>query len=131
MPNIAGVALGLVFIFASVMFLFKLAPTPEFPAGTPIAMFMGAFAPTGYMTFVKVCELLGGLLVAVPRTRNFGLLLLVPILVNIVAFHTFITGGHGLLEPMLLGAVGLALYLLWVARQGIAGLVNHGGQKPC
>ena len=33
---------------------------------------MAAFGPTGYMTFIKVLELLGGILVAIPRTRRLG-----------------------------------------------------------
>ena len=66
-PIIAGIVLGLLFIMASVMFLFKLAPEPKLPEGTPIAMFKGAFGPTGYMKFVKVFELIGGILVAIPR----------------------------------------------------------------
>jgi hypothetical protein len=86
---------------------------------------MGAFGPTGYMTFVKVFELTGGILVAVPRTRNLGLLILGPIIINILAFHTFITGGHGLLDPMLDVIVLLALFLLWVERRAFAGLVNR------
>lgn len=124
LPNLAGAALGLIFVFASATYLLKLAPTPEFPEGSPIALFMGAFGPTGYMTFVKVCELLGGILAAVPRTRNAGLLILVPILVNIVAFHLFVTGGHGLLNPLLDGAIALALYLLWDARKDVAALLK-------
>src|SRR5438874_13831641 len=94
LPNIAVAVLGLLFIIASVMVLFKLAPEPKIPEGSPIALFMGAFGPTGYMTFVKIFELLGGLLVAIPRTRNFGLLVLGPIIINILAFHTFLAGGH-------------------------------------
>jgi uncharacterized membrane protein YphA (DoxX/SURF4 family) len=109
---------------ASVMVLFKLAPEPKFPEGSPVALFMGAFGPTGYMTFVKIFELLGGILVAIPRMRNLGLLVLGPIIINILAFHIFITGGHGLLEPMLLIIVVLALYLLWVGRKQFAGLLN-------
>jgi len=124
LPSIAGAVLGLLFIMASVMFLLKLAPTPKFPEGSPIALFMAAFGPTGYMTFVKVFELLGGILVAVPRTRNLGLLVLGPIIVNILAFHAFITGGQGLLEPMLVLIVLLAVYLLWVGRKAFAGLLN-------
>lgn len=124
LPTVAGVVLGLLFVMSAVMVLFKLAPTPEVPEGTPIAHFFAAFGPTGYMTFIKVIELLGGILVAIPRTRNLGLLLLVPIIVNILAFHVFVTGGHGLLEPMLGVLVGLAVYLLWVGRRGIAGLLN-------
>ncbi len=124
LPIVAGALLGLLFIMASVMFLLKLAPNPKLPEGSPIALFMGAFGPTGYMTFVKIFELSGGILVAIPRTRNLGLLVLGPVIVNIVAFHTFITGGQGLLDPMLDVIVVLALYLLWVGRKAFAGLLN-------
>ena len=108
----------------SLMVLFKLAPSPQFPEGSPVALFFGAFGPTGYMTFVKVFELFGGILVAVPRTRNLGLLVLGPIIVNILAFHIFITRGQNLLSPMLVGIVALALYLLWVERKKFAGLLG-------
>jgi hypothetical protein len=121
---IAGVLLGLLFIMSSVVILFNLVPVPPLPEGTPMAMFMGAFGPTGYMTFVKVCELIGGILVAIPRTRNYGLLVLGPILVNILAYHSFIMKGEGLLNPMLIFIVLLALYLLWVGRKAFAGLLN-------
>ncbi len=124
LPIVAGALLGLLFIMASVMFLLKLAPNPKLPEGSPIALFMGAFGPTGYMTFVKIFELSGGILVAIPRTRNLGLLVLGPVIVNIVAFHIFITGGQGLLDPMLDVIVVLALYLLWVGRKAFAGLLN-------
>ena len=102
LPHIAAVILGLLFLMASATFFLGLAPEPEFPEGSPIALFMGAFGPTGYMAFVKVCELLGGVLVMVPKTRNYGLLVLGPIILNIVAFHMFITKGEGLLSPMLI-----------------------------
>ncbi len=117
LPHVASVILGLLFLMASLMFLFGLAPNPEFPEGTPIAMFTGAFGPTGYMAFVKVCELIGGILVMIPRTRNFGLLILGPIIINIIAFHIFITSGSGLLEPMTIAIAVCALYLLWDARR--------------
>src|SRR6188474_2136003 len=100
-PIIAGIVLGLLFVMSSVVVLFNLVKMPPPPEGSPAAMFFGAFGPTGYMTFVKICELLGGVLVAVPKTRNFGLLLLGPILVNILAFHTFVGDPKDLLNPML------------------------------
>lgn len=126
LPTLAGIVLGLLFVMSAVVVLFDLVKPPPPPEGTPIALFMGAFGPTGYMTFVKVLELLGGILVAIPRTRNIGLLILGPIIVNILAFHAFITGGQGLLEPMLLLIVVLAAYLLWVGRKAFAGLLNSG-----
>ena len=93
------------------------------PEGTPPALFMGAFVPTGNLTFVKVFELIGGCLVAVPRTRNFGLLVLGPIVLNILAFHIFIMKGEGLAGPPIVVAV-LALFLLWSGRRAFAGLMN-------
>lgn len=116
-PAIVGALLGLLFVFSAVMVLFNLVSMPELPKDTPIFHFMAAFGPTGYMTFVKVLELVGGILVAIPRTRNLGLLVLGPIIVNIVAFHAFVTAGEGLFSPMLIFVCLAAAYLLWVERK--------------
>lgn len=121
-PIAAGIILGLLFVMSAVMVLFKLVPMPEIPKDTPAAMFMGAFGPTGYMTFIKVLELTGGILVAIPKSRNIGLLILGPIIVNIIAYHAFVMGGEGLSSPMLIGIAALALYLLWVERKAFGGL---------
>lgn len=123
-PIIAGLLLGLLFVMSAVVVLFHLVQMPPPPEGTPAALFMGALGPTGYMTFVKVLELLGGILVAIPRTQNYGLLILGPILVNILAYHIFITKGAGLFHPMLIVIVLLAAYLLWTGRRAFAGLRN-------
>jgi hypothetical protein len=77
------------------------------------------------MTFIKICELLGGILVAIPRTRNLGLLLLGPIIVNILAFQIFINKGADIANPMVIFIVVLALYLLWVERHVFAALVTR------
>jgi len=124
LPVVAGIVLGALFVMASVMFFLKLGPQPTFPEGSPIAHYMAAFGPTGLMHFVKVFELLGGILVAIPVTRNFGLLVLGPVIVNIMAFHIFIASPKGLLDPMLDVIILCALYLLWVARKQFAGLLN-------
>ena len=100
---------------------------PEIPENTPPFHFMAAFGPTGYMTFIKVFELLGGILVAIPKTRNFGLLILGPIILNILAYHNFVT--KDLFKNMqtlgTLAAISVvALYLLWTARRNFAALKN-------
>ena len=124
-PIIAGILLGLLFVMSAIMVLFNLVKAPPPPEGSPAAMFFGAFAPTGYLTFVKIFELVGGLFIMVPRLRNFGLLLLGPVIVNILAFHIFIAGGFkDLLNPMILVMLVLALYLLWVGRRNFASLMN-------
>ncbi len=122
---VAGILLGLLFAASGIVVLLKLVPTPALPEGTPPAHFMAAFGPTGYLTFVKVLEVLGGVLVAIPRTRNLGLLTLGPIIVNILAFHLFVTGGSGLFQPTILIIVALAAYLLWVERRAFGGLVRR------
>ncbi len=124
-PTIAGILLGLPFVVFGSMYLLGLMPSPPPPpAGSPAALFMGALAPTGYLGFVKVLEVLGGLLVAIPRTRNFGLLVLGPIIINILAFTVFIMKGEGLFNPVIIVICLLAAFLLWSGRRAFAGLLE-------
>lgn len=122
-PHIAGALLGLLFIFSASVVLLGKAPQPEIPKDTPVWHFMQAFIPTGYMTFVKVIELIGGILVAIPKTRNFGLLALGPVIVNILAFHLFVAK-DGIFQPMLLAIIALPLIILWFERKAFAGLLK-------
>lgn len=122
---VAGALLGLVFVASGVVVLFKLVDPPPPPEGTPAAQFMAAFAPTGYLTFVKGLEVLGGGLVAFPRTRRAGLLILGPILVNILAFHAFVMGGEGLTSPPILLITALALFLVWVERASFGAFLGR------
>lgn len=126
---IVGILLGLLFIASSAMILFNLIPPdkmpPPPPEGSLPALFMGAFMPSGYMTFIKVLEMLGGLLVAIPRTRNLGLLVLGPIIVNILAFHIFILKGEGMVSSMVGFIIIAPLFLLWYERKAFAALVKR------
>ena len=49
-----------------------------------------------------------------------------PIIVNILAFHAFITKGKNFFSPMILVILALALYLPWVGRKAFAGLIGAG-----
>ena len=122
LPTIASILLGLLFLMASVTFLLHMVPEQKFAEGSPVALFMGAFGPTGYMTVVKVFELIGAILVLIPRTRNFGLLVLGPIIVNILTFGFLID--KSALNAMTFIGAALALYLLWSGRKAFAGLLN-------
>ena len=124
-PNIAGGLLGLLFLVFGLNFFLKFIPMPPGPPeGSPPALFMAALYPTGYLAFVKVFEILGGVLVAVPKTRNFGLLVLGPVIINILAFHVFLTKGAGLADPVVILICALAAFLLWSARRAFAALLN-------
>jgi putative oxidoreductase len=121
-PIIAGGLLGLIFVVFGSNFFLQFIPIPQPPEGSPPAMFMGALFTTGYLAFVKVLEIIGGVLVALPKTRAIGLLILGPIIVNILAFHIFLTKGIGLFSPPVVLIIVLSLFLLWSHRKGFAGL---------
>lgn len=128
LANIAGGILGFIFILASLVVLLHLmdgkAPMPV--PGSPEEKFMGAVGPTGFMTFVKICELIGGITVAIPRIRNLGLLILGPIHVNILTYGALIaTDAAPLKQPLTIVAVVCALFLLWVERTAFAQLIKR------
>lgn len=116
-PTIAAVLLALLFAGGGAAFLFGAFDNQEAPPeGTPVAHFMAAFGPTGYMTFVKVCEVIGGVLIALPKTRRLGVLVLTPIIVNILAFHVFVMGGTSVVDPTVLGVCALLGIVAWSER---------------
>jgi hypothetical protein len=120
----AAALLGLAFITFGTNFFFPFLPAQEAPPpGTPPALFMGALYPSGYLGFVKALEILGGLLTAIPRTRSLGLLVLGPIIVNILCFHSFLTGGVGLFSPPIIAIAGLAAFVLFTERKRFAALI--------
>jgi len=125
--TIAGALLGLAFIVFGSNFFLKFLPIPAdpSPADAPHKLFMGALFPTGYLAWVKTMEILGGVLVALPKTRNFGLLVLGPIILNILAFHTFLMKGATLVDPVNITISVLAVFLLWSERRAWTGLLQR------
>lgn len=126
LPTLAAGLLGLAFIIFGSNFFLNFIPMPAdpSPADAPHKLFMGAMFPTGYLAFVKVLEILGGLLVALPKTRNIGLLILGPIIVNILAFHIFLTKGAGLTNPPVVAIAVLSAFVLFSERKAFAGLLK-------
>jgi hypothetical protein len=121
--HIVAALFGLIFLAGGLFFFFGTMP-PAAPEDSLPGKFMAALGATGYMAFVKVLEILGGALVIIPKTRNLGLLVLGPIVVNILCFHAFVAkGGWGPAHAFLTVA---ALFLLWTERKAFAGLLNRG-----
>ncbi|MBI5773503.1 MAG: hypothetical protein HZA89_07140 [Verrucomicrobia bacterium] len=127
LPTLAGALLGLAFVVFGANFFLNFLPMPAdpSPADAPHKLFMAALFPTGYLAFVKVLEIAGGVLVALPRTRNIGLLVLGPIIVNILCFHVFLMKGATLVDPVNIAITGLSLFLLWSERKAFAALVQR------
>lgn len=125
LPTIAGAILGLAFItfglnhFLGFMSLGGGGPSKEFAAP-----FFGAFKGSGMMDYVKIFEIIGGILVALPKTRNWGLLVLGPILINIIAINIYIKGHGAVFAPPLVILSLLALYLLIIERKKFASLLK-------
>lgn len=123
-----GVAamLGLVFVTAGGLLLLGVVPRPEAPPpGTPLAGFMDAFGPTGYLTFIKLLEVVGGVAIAIPRTRNIGLTILGPIIVNILAFDVFIARAPRPVAPLTVGLCLAFGFLLWVEREAVRAFITR------
>lgn len=76
----------------------------EPPADHTAQSFMGAMFTSYLFVVVAIAEIVGGILLIVPKTRFLGWLLLLPVIFNIVAFHIahdFIGNGIWLLPTLL------------------------------
>ncbi len=121
--KIIGGLLGLIFVVFGLNFFLNFLPNPPMEEGSPPAMFVGAMYMTGYLTFVKILEIAGGILVAIPKLRRAGMLILGPIVINILAFNVFLAKGGWTQLPVLL-VVALAAFLLWAERKAFCALIK-------
>jgi putative oxidoreductase len=92
--HISAYLLAFVFIVFGANFFLHFIPMPAI-TGDQLT-FMTLFGGSGYMTFIKVLEIGIGLLLIFPKTRALGLLLILPIVVNILCFEVFIAKQPGL-----------------------------------
>lgn len=86
---IIRVLMGLLYLFASIMVLFKLAPQPELKGNTKI--FMEGVNASGYlMQFIKITELVCGLAFVSGYFVPLATIVIAPITLNILLFHIFV-----------------------------------------
>ncbi|MCB1086164.1 MAG: hypothetical protein KDM63_03905 [Verrucomicrobiae bacterium] len=108
-PIISRYLLGLVFVVFGLNFWLKFLDIPGPPALSPAAAFMGAIYGSGFLTVVKVLEIIGGALLLSGRFVNLGIILLGPIVVNIALYHLLLVkGGY----PMAIGLVVLLVLVI-------------------
>lgn len=99
--------MGLLFLFASITFLFKLITPPE-QTGAMKIFSDGLNASVYLMPLVKVIELLCGIAFVSGRFVTLATVLISPIIVNIFFVHAFL-GPEGLPVAILLVAGNLFL----------------------
>lgn len=112
--------LGLLFLFASVTYLFKLITPPPL-TGAMKTFNDGLMASVYLMPTVKVVELVCGLAFLSGRFVPLATVLIAPILVNILGVHLFLAP-----EGLAL-AIGLVLangFLAWHHRGSYQGLLK-------
>jgi putative oxidoreductase len=108
LTHVPGAVLAFLFLFGGINFFFPMTPMPAM-TGNP-AKFMELFGGTGYMTVIKVLEIIGGVLIILPSHRAKALLILGPIAVNILFFEIFIFRGVGV-GILLVALVGVQAYI--------------------
>jgi hypothetical protein len=109
---IARILLGLVFVVFSFNYFVPFLPQPkDIPAGA--MAFGGAFMAAGYLTLIKVIELVAGLALLANRFTTLALALLAPIIVGIFYFHARLEPS-GL--PIAVVILALELFLAWSYR---------------
>ncbi len=116
----ARVLLGLLFFVFGLNGILHFLPMPAMPDddATRLATIM---MKHGWMTFVAVLQVIGGLLLLVGRYVPLGLVILGPIIVNILLYH-FLLEPKGV-APGLVAAL-LELFLIWAYRLSFRGLFD-------
>lgn len=80
--------MGLLLLFASVTYFFKLVPVPAMTGATKT--YNEGLAVVGIMNIVKVLELLCGLAFVTGRFVTLAAVVIFPIAINIVLFHAVV-----------------------------------------
>ncbi len=99
-------------------YFLKLLPEPKLE-GLSLD-YMKVLGGSGYMTAIKVLELIGGLLLFIPRTRAIGLCIIVPIAINIFFFEIFIAKEVGIGAALL----ALSAAAIYFNKERFAGILG-------
>ena len=60
------------------------------------ATFMGVLYSTGYLSVIKVLEIVLGITLLIPRFKKISIIMLTPIVINILLFELLMVGGAGI-----------------------------------
>lgn len=111
---IARIILGLIFFVLGLNKFLQFMPQPPMPGEA--GAFMGALAQTGYFfPVLAASETISGALLLMGVYVPLALLILAPIVLQILLFHTFLAPGLGMMPGFIAAVCGL--YLAWCHRE--------------
>jgi uncharacterized membrane protein YphA (DoxX/SURF4 family) len=117
----ARMLLGLVFFVFGLNKLLRFIPQP--PITGTAAEFMGGLVASGYfLPLLASTEIVSGLALLLGRYVPLALVLLAPVVVNIMAFHTFLAPS-GL--PVAIAVLALEVFLAWQYRSAYRSLLRE------
>ncbi len=116
---IVRILLGLLYAFSAIVVLFNLVKAPE-PTGAVKTFMEGMMATKYLLPFVKITELVCGLLLISGRFVPLATVMIFPVTINIFFFHIFVAP-----EGVVTGVVVLAmnLFLAYACRKNYEGLL--------
>ena len=99
---VLALLLGLLFVNAGMDKFFHYMPMPEQMPEEIVKDFQAMMEIAWLMPLIAVAEIVGGLLVIIPRTRALGALVLLPIMVGILMVNLVVdSSGLALTLPMM------------------------------
>ena len=122
----ARVLLGLIYFVFGLNFFFHFIPTPPSEPGTAETFITGLFQSGYFFPFLKTIEVVLGALLIIGFFVPVSLVVLMPVTINILLFHSFLTPGNALMSIVM---IVLHLYLAWAYRDYFKVLLS-GKAKP-
>ena len=117
--TIVRILMGIMFLFASIVVLFKLAPQPELKGSVKLFM-QGMEASVYLLPFIKITELLCGLAFLIGRFVPLATVVIFPITLNILLYHAFLAP-EGL--PVAIAILLANLFLAYAYRKNYASML--------
>jgi len=114
LPTVVRVAFGLLLFVAGLNFFLNFIPQPTTPMPEGVVALTGGFIKSGYMfPLIGATHAVVGALLLTNRFVPLALALIAPVIVNIVALHSFLDHSG---IPMALIVLASEIYLAWTHR---------------
>ncbi|MCM4156671.1 DoxX family protein [Gramella sp. AN32] len=106
--NICSALFGLFMINAGLNKFFNYMPVPEDMAEAITKDFAALMEISWLMPLIAIAEIIGGILIIIPKTRALGALVIFPVMVGILLTHVLVDP-NGLIIVSIIWAI-----LLWI-----------------